>query len=613
MNKWTAGLLAALILPPVYIGFADDTANEENGPETSEADGEVASKEEVIYGNLNHDGSVTDLYVVNMLDVTSAGRIVDYGDYDSVQNLTSLAEIQIDGNEVTAEAEEGWFYYQGNKDGATLPWAMGITYTLDGEEVDAGDLAGADGHLHMNLTTEANDGVNPSFYENYTLQVSVSFDASVAGNIHAPDATVANAGKERQLSYTVMPETDGDIEFFADVTDFEMNGIEIAAIPMTLAMEDPDTGEMVSELRDLSDGIAEIYDGVGELNDGVFELVDGLWTLTDGSSDFLSGLREVDDSSGDLVHGSREIRDGLAQLDRELDVSDFDRDVDLSGFDELTRGLHELSGGLEELSGGLGLLGDQYEEARQALDEAVQAIPEDALSEEDIQALYMTTEDHKTLDSLVDQYAAAQRVKQTYDAVSGAFDAVTDTLGDAVKGLDESVKGLRTMASELEASLASFEDLEDPEALEGLRELERGIAELSSNYHAFHDGLISYTGGVGELAGNYGELDDGVSEAADGTRELGDGTGELYDGTGELEENTRDLPDQIQDEVDELMAEYDKSDYEPVSFVSERNEQVSVVQFVLRTEAIELPDDEDGALEEEDDESWFDRIMNLFS
>ena len=608
MKRWKEATLAVLLVTPAYVGLASGNVPEETSTADPDVEGELTSKEEVIYGNLNSNGTVSDVYVVNMLDILSPGRVTDYGQYDDVTNLTNLSDIEIDDDEVNVVADEGWFYYQGNMSDVTLPWAIAITYRLDGEAVDAEDLAGAEGLLHVRVETRENPEVDPTFYENYTLQVSMGFDASVASHLDAPEATVANAGKERQLSYTVMPETDGEMEFFADVNDFEMNAIEIAAIPMTLAMEDPDTEEMTGELRDLSDGIADIHDGVGDLNSGIGDLNEGLRSLAEGSSDYLSGMQEVDDSSGGLVHGSAEIRDALQELNRELSGTSFTSDLD--GLNELSAGLGELSQGIEELSGGLDLLDVNYSEARQVLEKAIEGIPERQLTEEEIEKLYHEVEDPEILDELVDQYEAAQHVRATYAETREGLLEVSTQLIEAAAGFGEIVQGINQLNDEIDTAM---QELEDPEALQQLEQLEAGVAALAGSYQDFHHGLVSYTDGVGDLADNYSEIDSGVDEVNSGTSELGDGTSELTEGTAELRNNTTDLPEQIQDEVDQMMAEYDKSDYEPVSFVSERNEQVGVVQFVLRTEAIELPDEEDDELEEEEEENWFDRILKLFN
>ena len=47
------------------------------------AEGSPTSKDEVVYVNLNHDGSVDEIYVVNVFELAQPGKITDYGDRKS--------------------------------------------------------------------------------------------------------------------------------------------------------------------------------------------------------------------------------------------------------------------------------------------------------------------------------------------------------------------------------------------------------------------------------------------------------------------------------------------------------------------------------------------------
>ena len=64
---------------------------------------------------------MADIYIVNMFALDGKTEIRDYGAYSSVRNLTSEADISLDGDSVTVSAEAGTFYYQGNLKDAQLP------------------------------------------------------------------------------------------------------------------------------------------------------------------------------------------------------------------------------------------------------------------------------------------------------------------------------------------------------------------------------------------------------------------------------------------------------------------------------------------------------------
>src|SRR5699024_1898032 len=117
--------------------------------------------------------------------------------------------------------------------------------------------------------------------------------------------------------------------------------------------------------------------------------------------------------------------------------------------------------------------------------------------------------------------------------------------------------------------------------------------------------------GVHELNQSYNEIDSGINELTYGASSLKDGVTELQEGTQALEEETADLPHDMESELDELMEEFDFSDFEPTSFVSDKNEKVDVVQFVLQTEKIK-PSEPEKSTEEEEEKSLWDRFLDLF-
>ena len=83
---------------------------------------------------------------VSYTHLDSKTEIRDYGAYSSVRNLTSEADISLDGDSVTVSAEAGTFYYQANLKDAQLPWNISGAYMLDGKNVAADELAGSNGH-----------------------------------------------------------------------------------------------------------------------------------------------------------------------------------------------------------------------------------------------------------------------------------------------------------------------------------------------------------------------------------------------------------------------------------------------------------------------------------
>ncbi|ALX49591.1 hypothetical protein [Lentibacillus amyloliquefaciens] len=606
-------LLMSAVLVFGSTPFAALAENNNDGEKSDTEPGKYSSKDEAIYGNLDAGGALQDMYVVNTFHVTDPGEITDYGDYTDVRNLSNLNDIEQSNNKVRFQAEGEEFYYQGGMNEKPLPWNIDITYMLDGEEVTPEELTGQSGSLEIQISTSANESVDPVFFENYLLQISLTLDPSKADNIQAPDGTKATSGKNTQVSFTGMPDTAEEFIVTADVTNFEMDPIDISGAPYSMSIENPDISGMKGDMQSLSDAISEIDSGVGDLNSGIADLSAGASDLSSGSSDYKSGINDLNQSSGELVNGSASIRDALNKVNESVQGGAPEA-PDLSELEALPSGLRDLASRLRESADGLDTLKENYNNANGSLEEAMNGIPDYQINEETINAIKdqlneqsgNSADQKKAMDQLFETYQAAQNAKGTYQEVKNAFDSVESTLNNVSNGIREMADKAETTASEIEKGL------ENMDQMSALKDLQNGLSSLASEYQSFHSGLVEYTDGVGSLASSYGELDSGIQELGNGASSLNSGASELKNGTEQLEERTSDMPGEMQSEVDEMMDEYDASDFEPQSFVSDQNEKVEVVQFVLQTEPIEAKESETAEETDEEEKGFWERLMDLF-
>ncbi|MCT2535504.1 YhgE/Pip domain-containing protein [Aquibacillus koreensis] len=597
-------MAAMLVLPSFLVTAASDESNaEENN--IGQQDGSLSYKDEVIYAALQATGEQDEMYVVNNFEVTEAGEIVDYGSYDSLKNLTNLDEIEQADNKIIFTAPEGKYYYQGNMDDVPLPWNIDVSYWLDDKAITPDELAGKDGHVEIKIETSANEQVDDVFFNNYLLQISLTLDPTVFTNMEAKDGMVANAGKNKQITFTVMPEKNGNLSLEADVVDFELQGIDIKAVPSSMSIDSPDMEDMTGDMASLTDAIAKINDGVSDLNGGVTDLNDGVWSLRNGSSEFNDGISDINGSSSELIEASAAIKNALKEMSTSLENSD---EMELSGLEKLVGGLSEMATGLNETATGLDSLRDNYIAAYQGLDQAMAAIPSYEITDKEIESLPTSGADQEeVVDQLVETYKAAQTAKGTYTQAKEAFDAVGPSLSNTSTGFAELEKNLTTMVDELTSSIAGMD------VSESLGQLQEGLSQLSTNYEEFHVGLGSYTDGVGQLAHSYSQLHDGIVDVSVGTSELEDGVGELAEGTTELEESTSNLPDEMQEEIDQMIADFENSDFEPVSFVSpSNNDKINNVQFIIKTESIEKEEQEETEEQPKQEKGFWERLMDLF-
>lgn len=220
--------------------------------------------------------------------------------------------------------ENGRVYYQGTLTNAEIPWSISIKYFLDGEQLSAEGIAGKSGALEIRISITENENCKTDFYKDFALQCSFTLNTENCRNIYANGATIANVGKKKQITYTVLPDHGLEKSIFAEVTDFEMDVGSINGIKMNLGIDidDDEINDKINELTDgaveLDDGAKELHDGTVELNDGVSDLNDGIKKLRDGISEAQDGIKELTDNSPELVNGSAEIRKALLEIQSAL-------------------------------------------------------------------------------------------------------------------------------------------------------------------------------------------------------------------------------------------------------------------------------------------------------
>ncbi|MBS5724175.1 MAG: hypothetical protein KHW59_00145 [Clostridiales bacterium] len=604
LRKGLPFLLACVIavMPlctPAY-GAAEQkqTENAEvNTPET-----EINTKAEVVYGVLDANGTVKSLYTVNRLELDTDGTFTDYGNYSVLTNLTSTDLLMLEGDAITGSGSAGDFYYQGNMESTDLPWLFALSYTLDTSPIDIAELSGASGALEIHFSTQQNKNVNSTFYDHYMLQVTFTLDMELCKNISAEGGTVSEAGTNKMITYTVFPGRDADLFLRADVENFSMTGVDIAAVPYTTNMEIPDADELTDGFQQLDDGISALHDGVSELLDGIQALDEGSGALQSGSTAVKDGLAQLDNSAYPIVSGSAEIQKALEQISSGLQGNGTEA-ADTAVISQLPAGLSAVAGGLRQMAQGLSALKDGFSPALNALDTAMEGIPAPALSEEELASLYLQVapEQYATLDTLIGTYTAAAAAKGTYTQIKTAFDSITETLTTISEELTTVADTLDSLATETEAI---------PDMLSALSE---GISNLAENYASFHQGLTDYTNAVSEFSTGYEELDAGITSAVQGIASLEAGVQDLYDGTDELNKSTSGMAEEVQSAINSMTEEYLGSDFEMVSFASEKNTNVSLVQFVLKLDGIAAVQEEVPAQLEEEPQTLLDRLAALFT
>lgn len=486
------------------------------------AEGIPSAKEEVVYGTLDLAGSVNNLYVVNIFN---GGEITDYGNYSDIRNMTTSEKIHKDGERITISTSADKLYYQGTLENKELPWDIHIKYFLDSKDVLGRDLAGKSGKLKIAMSVKQNHKVNNTFFDNYALQVALSLDNKLCTNIKAANATVAEAGSKKQLTYTVLPGNGIDIEVTADVRDFEMDAISINGIKLSLGIT-VDTNEFTGQISELTDAINGLDNGATELLNGLNQLSSGMQKYINGMNTFRTGLGQLSMGAEQLNTGAISLKNGLSELTKQNDsIASGALAIQKATFDSVNAQLSQMRLGLPLL----------------------------------------TPENYNTILSSLPELASIRK---------------------QLDGTVQFTHGLKGY-------------------MDGVAQLDKGASDLANGISEF-----KYSSSV--IASSANELYNAGAELNTALKKLRDGLASYNDGTKQLKNGTSSMSSQINNKVDELLGNISGKGDKVMSFVSEKNTNVSAIQFVLKTDSINIPKIEKSELSKPAKLSFWQKLLKLF-
>lgn len=622
-------------------------------------------KEEVIYIMTDAGGDVDGVYAVN---IWNRGEVTDYGDYSSVKLLNTSESIKTEGDKITFKSDKDKVYCEGVLKNTEIPWNISVQYFIDGEELTAEEVAGKSGRLEIKFKVTENKNCKPDFFESYALQANFTLDTKICRNISAEGATSANVGSKKQLSYTIFAGKGIDTTISADVTDFEMDSISINGIKLNMDI-DINTSELTEKVTDLNDGIEKIDDGANQVSDGTSELKDGSKKLRDGSSklsggaetldegiknlsagasQIQSGLDTLNSQSSNLTGGSEQVKNALQEINSALTSvnSDTERVKQLvSASGQIKTAISSLKAGADELSQNLGYA--QYKAVmlqngldmdylksanEQTIETLTQQIEQLTATLNQIQNIPGYEEQSAQLETQAEQLSGIVKLLTANNGAIGGTEQYLNTLSEALQQIDGGLAQLDESYTEFDSAVSSLADSLES-MVTNVSALSSAINMLTDEYASLDSGINAYTSGVSDICEGYSSLVSGVSKLADGSRnllegadsldkgisdmyngvtELCDGAGELSGGTGELKDKTSGMDKEIENKIDDVIESVKGKDNGIISFVSDKNKNVKSVQFVIKTDAVEIPEAPEEFELTEEKLSFGQKLKNLF-
>ena len=418
------------------------------------------TKDETVYSKLYTNGSSYNTIVNSHIENEEGTKLInDLSDLLNIENVSGDESPKQDGNNLIWNADGSDIYYQGESQ-KKLPIECKVKYELNGEEIDAKDIAGKSGRVKITLEYINKDshivsinGKNETLYTPFIVVCGTIIDNENNKNIEITNGKVIDDGSKTTVIGIILPgmqeslnlskdklEIPNTLEITMDSTDFELNNIVTYVTPKVI--EDSDLN-LFNQIDDIYNKINTLQSSSEQLESGANTLKDGITTYTEKSQEFNNAMNQIADGTSSV----------------NLNYSKID-----SGISSLTSGSANLQNGAEELNSGINQLTSELT----SLPESVSALYNGST-----QVLAGLNSDSKT-----GKVGLVDGVNSVISSLETSTDTLKETLTQSSAGSENTIKILKSNNASLEAAINALDPVNDKEIIATLH------AQITANEKA---------------------------------------------------------------------------------------------------------------------------------
>lgn len=562
------------------------------------------AKDETVYINLNSDGSVSKIKVVNHIyGKSNSEYFVDYGKYISVKNLNEDKAPSIEGDSVkwTQDQYSGNdLYYEGTVE-KKPPFEIGIKYYLNGKEAKAEELAGSTGHLKMVINVNYigdENGETPRLM----TQIQFPVDMEIFKNIQIKGGSKVIVGSTATITFVSLPGDSQSFEVEMDGKDIRLNSISISAVPSEFALPASvkdgldklmvGLGEIESNTSRLEGGMGDVISGTKSLKTGMDSMERGMLSLYEGSNrlynesgkitagmnEFYKGLSEIADNSGKMTEGIGTAYQGLDKLYAGSQETCKGAGSLYEGSKSLSKGANELSKGISQLNEGHKQLVALAQEMQKSPDPRVRGMAQ----------------------GIIEEGKALEAINKGAGELSSGTSQLEGGIGELYTGLGEYNKGF----GQVQAGMK--------EMSENAEQFPTYLSMMSKNYGVLKEGTNAIFMGYKDINTAIGEINKNVALLPENIQRLVDGQISIKNGLGRLNnEGIKTIRTSMDDNLGKLIGGTDgKNSY--TSFMDNERNKNSTVQFIMQTPVVEKKEVKKTEVVQEEKKGFFERLLALF-
>lgn len=293
-------------------------------------------KSEMVYSNLDYDGTRYKTVVSNHLSFVSDGETEDETELKNILNINGSETFEQKEQKLSWKSMGDDIFYQGDTE-KELPIQTEIKYFLNDEEKTVDEMLGKEGKvtikLHFKNKIENQVKVNgrtTTLYTPFVTTIGTMLDSDHNKNITITNGKIVSTGSRSMIIGLASPglydsiglkdlESLDEITLEYTTTKFELNNIYIVSTPKLLEETD---FQIFDKMDELYSNMNELQKNMNILEQGVKELENGSNTLANGSKELMNSLKTASDAIDQIKNGAVSLDNGLKQIITSLESAE---------------------------------------------------------------------------------------------------------------------------------------------------------------------------------------------------------------------------------------------------------------------------------------------------
>lgn len=500
--------------------------------------------DEAVYVNLDYYGKLSDISVVKSSNLNQNSEFTDYGNYESVTNMTNYAKPILTEEGVSWKLDEipERFYYEckPKEDTIQIPWIFDVSYKLDGVPKKAEELAGASGLIEITIEAIPNETVDDYYKNNMLLQMATMVNMEDNFSLEAPGSQLQSIGTYKAVVFMALPGEHTTFTMRIGSNSFESPGITMMIIPGTLSQ--------LQDIKDLKESKDKVQDAANAVKDSMDDIIDTMQNMSQGLEQTKKGLNSLNEARETINNSKGEVYENA--------------DIALEDLTKLTDNINSL---VPHLQNGQQMVKDINGNTNELVN-TIRTIKTDL--EEYKNSITQIQKDIEALQKLLDDVNAKEEDrKDAFDRLSRNLKRLTENLDKlqlASTNLDNGMRRLSDTSANLGNTSSEITSISnilgniiinvtggDSATQAAMSIVNNSISNIKTSTQQLLNSVSSVSYSTSVLFDDLEETMTYGSSIADSLRQIMDLCNEYTDLVSENHENTQDLLSQI-NEIGEI-------------------------------------------------------------